>query len=351
MNQRKWIAPTVIILFILLLPVWGGIYLESILILIGIYSILAIGICLLMGYAGQISLGQAAFYGIGAYTSAVLATRYSLSPWLGLIAGIALTGIIAYLIGRPLLSLPGHMLGVATITINIIFSTLFAELDFITGGWPGIGSIPHFSIGGLVFRKDIHNYYLVWIVVFIVVIVSWNLVHSKTGRALRSLHRFFGGSETAANTLGVNTANLKTLVFVISAVYSAIAGSLYAHYVTHLTPSPFDPSFSLMIITMAVIGGMRTLWGGLIGAAFYVGMKEVITLLTQRFAPGASAEYEVIAFALLFLVMLRFAPQGLVQLPSVVRKHISSRPAGVAGNRSFYDQTRGSFSQQPEEKR
>jgi branched-chain amino acid transport system permease protein len=317
--------------------------------MIGIYSILAMGICLLMGYAGQISLGQAAFFGIAAYTSALLSTKFGLSPWLGLLGGMVLTGAIAYIVGRPLLGLPGHMLGAATFTIAIICSSLFVEMDFLTGGWPGIGNIPHFSIGGFVFSQDIHNFYFVWVIVLIVFLASWNLVNSKTGRALRSLHRFFGGSEIAAITLGVNAAKLKTLVFVISAVYCAIAGSLYAHYVTHVTPDPFEPTISLMIINMVVIGGMRSLWGALVGAIFYIGIKEVISLVTQNLAPGASAEYEIIAFALLFLIMLRFAPQGLVQLPSVVLKAIKS--IGRIGKSSFSDQEKNNLLQQTEEKK
>ncbi len=130
-------------------------------------------------------------------------------------------------------------------------------------------------------------------------------------------------------SLGVDATKVKTMVFVISAIYSAVAGSLYAHYVTHVSPSVFEPWFSVMIVTMATIGGMRSIWGGVIGAAFYVGMREVITLITQELVPGASAEYEVIVFALLFLIILRFAPQGLVQLPSVIRKRMAGSSNGV----------------------
>ncbi len=327
-NWRKLVAPVLLVLFLILVPTWGGAYVMGALTLIGIYSIIAIGICLLMGYAGQVSLGQTAFYGIGAYTSSVLAIRYDLSPWLGVIVGAVLAGIIAYIIGRPLLRLPGHMLAVATIAVSMIFYVLFVELDFITGGFQGLPGIPEFSIGNFVFIGDVSNYYLVWVVVFIVLIITANLVNSKTGRALRSLHRFFGGSETAAQTLGVHAAQLKALVFVIAAVYAAIAGSLYAHWITFISPSVFETWLSLMVILMAVVGGMGSLWGAVIGATFYVGMKEIITMITEKVAPGATAEYEVMAFAIIFLVMLRFAPKGFVQLPSVVRERLraSARP-------------------------
>ena len=150
-DWRKWIVPIVFVMVILTLPLYSGVYVGSIVIMIAFYSILAIGqVC---SWAMRRSFsGGAAFFGLGAYVSAVLVTRYALSPWLGLTAGAVVTGVIAYGIGRPLLSLPvRYMLGVATMAVNIIFVTLFGEMDSITGGWSGLGDIQRFSIGGLVF--------------------------------------------------------------------------------------------------------------------------------------------------------------------------------------------------------
>jgi branched-chain amino acid transport system permease protein len=321
-SWSKWLLAGLGLLVILLLPL-GGSYVRMLMTFIGIYFIITLGICLLMGYAGQVSLGQAAFYGLGAYTSAILATRWEVSPWLSLISGCLLCGLIAFVIGWPLLKLPGHMLAIATLIFNTICYTLFVELTFLTGGTTGLGGIPAFSLGGLRFQA-IHDYYLVWVIALVLLIISRNLVMSKTGRALRSIHRFFGGSEVAAQSLGVHIGKLKSLVFAISAVYAAIAGNLYAHTVGCITPEVFTVWFSLVIVLMAVVGGIHSLWGALIGSVFYLGAKEVLAVSLSKLAPGATKEYEVIIFALLFIILLRFLPLGLVQFGAVIRKFTST---------------------------
>lgn len=161
---------------------------------IGIYAIVAIGLALLIGYAGQVSMAQAAFFGIGAYTSAILTTKYGFNPWLALVIGLPLAGSIAGMIGIPLLKLEGHVLAVATLALSIVVYTLFVQLRAITGGYDGIVGIPRLSIGGFVIRSDLHNYYLIWTFVLIIFLLSSNIVNSRVGRALRSIHPFFGGS-------------------------------------------------------------------------------------------------------------------------------------------------------------
>ena len=203
---------------------------------VGIYAIATMGLILLMGYAGQISLGQAAFYGIGAYSSAILTTRFNLSPWLALVLGAVLAALIAIVVGRYILRLRGFVLAGATYAIGIIFYALFENLTELTGGVMGLGGIPRITIGSFIFKSDLHYYYLVCFLGLLLLVYSLNLVNSKVGRALRSMRSLSGSGEEVAQSLGVNVARYKIQVFALSAVYASIAGSLYAHYVTHISP-------------------------------------------------------------------------------------------------------------------
>ena len=179
-------------------------YWLSTMIFIGLFTILTVGLCLLMGYAGQISLGQNAFYGLGAYASAFVTTRLGLSPWLGVLISMMLAGTLAALLAKPVFRLRGHFLALATLGLGYIFFIMFNELAVLTGGPSGITGVPYLSIGGLVFDRDIEYYYLVWSAAGITLLVSLNLVASRVGRALRALH----DSEIAAQTLGADTAQL-----------------------------------------------------------------------------------------------------------------------------------------------
>lgn len=281
---------------------------------------MTLGLGLLIGHAGQVSLGHNAFYGLGAYTSGILSFRYGISPWLGILCGIALTGIIAYLTGKPILRFRGHMLVIVTCALGLIFFGLFGEMDFLTGGYEGFSRIPYLSIGGLTFSKDIQYYYLVLLVLGILFLIATNISKSKIGIQFRTVDIGRGGSEVAAETLGVNIGKIKTQVFVLSAVYASIGGSLYAHYVTHLDPGPFSLWSGFLFVIMVVIGGARSLWGPVIGALFYVGLKEIISISLPAGRSAIVFGFEVVIFSVLFIMVLLLFPEGLVQIPSVFQR-------------------------------
>jgi len=276
-------------------------YWLSILVFVAIYTILAVGLNLLMGYAGQISLGHAAFFGIGAYSSAILTTQWHWSPWLALVCGLLLTALVALLIGIPCLRLRGHYLAMATLGFGWIVFIVMKQWSAVTQGTSGIESIPKLAIGTLVFDSDIRHYYLVWGIAILVLVISANLVNSRIGRALRAVH----GSEMAAAALGVDIARSKIQVFVLSAVYAALAGSLYAHVVNFINPTTFGFHISVSLVVMVVIGGMASIWGAPLGAAS-------ITLLIEWLRNLPFKDIDVIAHGLILILVMIFMPGGVV---------------------------------------
>jgi branched-chain amino acid transport system permease protein len=299
MRKKNFFSLLILAGVILALPLGlGNSYYLNVLVFVGIYSLITIGLSLLMGYAGQISLGQAAFFGLGAYTSGVLSAKFGVSPWLALLAAIFITAGIAFLIGAPALKLKGHYLAMATLAFGYIVFIVFNQASSYTGGPSGFGQIPRFRLGNFLFRTDVHYYYLVWTLVIVVLFVSLNIIHSRVGRALRSIHE----GEPVANIMGVNTARYKIQVFVLSAVYASIAGSLYAHFITFLNPTPFGFHFSIVLLTMVAVGGMASVWGAIIGAA-------LLTLLPEYLR--AFHDYDVLIYGSILLVIMIFLPQGL----------------------------------------
>ena len=274
-------------------------YYIGVLVFVGIYSLITICLSMLLGYAGQISLGHAAFYGIGAYASGLLTTRGNMSPWLALICAMVITGVLAYLIGRPVLKLRGHYLAMATLGFGEIIYIFFNAEVGLTGGPSGFGQIPRLAIGSFVFKKDIHFYYLVWITVIILLVLMLNIIKSRIGRALRSIH----GSETASNAMGVNTSSYKMQIFVFSAVISSLAGSYYAHFITFVSPTTFAADMSILLVTMVIIGGMTSVWGAILGAALLSILPEYLRTF---------GDYDILIYGAIMLAIMMFAPQGLV---------------------------------------
>ncbi len=297
--SKKYIPLALFALFMAPLPFFISNYEAKILVFAGINAILAIGLCLLMGYAGQISLGHAAFYGVGAYTSAILTTKYGMSVWLGFLAAIVLSALVALVIGIPSLRLKGHYLAMATLGFGEIMSVLFTETDSLTNGPEGIVSIPPISIGNFTLMTAQHYYYFVWGIAILLLAVAINIIYSRVGRALRALHE----GEIAAQAMGVNTAKYKVQIFVLSAVYGGIAGSLYAHFVNFINPSPFTLIFSIVLVLIVVLGGTGRIWGAVVGAF-------VLTLLPEYLR--VFQEYNLIIYALILVLVMIFMPQGLV---------------------------------------
>lgn len=298
---------TAIILFISFPLLIRSNYLLGILIVIGLYTIIVIGLGILMGYAGQVSFGHAAFFGLGGYAVAILTTAYHWPTFAALLAAVALPGLVAALIGRPTLKLKELYLALATLAFGILVHILFNEGREITGGPSGLTGIPYLSLGGLVFDRDFKFYYLVWTMVLLVSLGVKNLIHSRVGRALKAIRE----SEHAAETSGIDTAGLKLQAFIFSAVLAGLAGGLYAFYVTFVSPSPFGFHTSVQFVLMAVVGGLGTFWGPLLGVGLVVTLGEVLRWAVPLVIPGAGGEYQIIFFGIILVLVMIFRPEGL----------------------------------------
>ena len=274
-------------------------YYVSTLILALINAIIAVGLNLLIGYAGQISLGHAAFYGIAAYVTAIVTTTYGLPMWTGFIAAIVIVAVVALLIGIPTLKLTGHYLAMGTLGFGIIVYIVLNESIELTGGPSGFVGIPRLALFGYELWEDVEYYYVVVGALAGVLLVSLNLIHSRFGRALMAIHT----SEKAAMCIGVDIARYKLFVFVLSSVYAAIAGFLYAHYLGFVAPSSFGFHFSVELIVMVVLGGMVSIWGAVAGAIFLTILPELLR---------AFENVETIIFGLILVLCMMFMPEGIV---------------------------------------
>ena len=300
-SNVRWLRILAFILGVALIGILPWVinsYYTSLIIFIGIYTIIVVGLCLLMGYAGQISLGQAAFYGMGAYISGILSHNYGVNPWIAMIIAAAFSGVFAYLIGIPVLRLKGNYLAMATLGLGIIMYLVFREADFITGGPTGIPAIPYLSIGDFKFDTNSKYYYLVWVFALAVLFFSQNIVNSRVGRALRAIRN----NEKASESLGVNVPELKIKVFALSAVFASIAGSLYVHYLTYVNPQPFDYLFSIRLLLMAVVGGLASIWGAIFGVASVTILGDIL----HQFG-----DWETIVFGLVLMAVVIFMPKGI----------------------------------------
>jgi branched-chain amino acid transport system permease protein len=320
----------------------GGLVTFDTLIRIGIMTIVVVGLNLLMGYAGQVSLGHAAFYGLGAYSSAILttlATRQDLLPvvsrawwwpWLAIVTGMVLTGGFAYLIGKPILKLRGNHLAMATLGVGIVLYTLAREGASVTGGSDGISSIPRLSIGSHFGLWPMERYYfLTWAVAIVVIAVALNVVNSRVGRALRAIH----GSEVAAQVSGVDTAREKLKIFVVSAVLASLAGSLYAHFQALVSPGSFGFLASVELVCMAAVGGLASIWGAPFGVASVLIIKEMLRAGMRDLLQGAGGEHELLAYGVILILIMIFMPQGLVRGLSDLWRRWRTEKWGVSRDR------------------
>lgn len=264
---------------------------------IGIAGIVVVGLNLLMGYAGQISLGHAGFFGLGAYTSAILTANYGWPPVVALLAGTVGVAIIAFIIARPILRLQGHYLAMATLGFGIIISIVLTTQDGITGGPDGM-TVPPFSVFGWTLSGEHAWYGVIGVLLLLAVWIALNIVDSPAGRALRALH----GSEVAAQTVGVDTLKYKVTIFVVSAVFAALMGSLSAHYSGFVSPDQAGFVRSIELVTMVVLGGLASTYGALIGAA-------VLTSLPQLLS--GFGDYEMIVLGLILMLTMIFMPKGV----------------------------------------
>ena len=272
---------------------------------IGLASLVAMGLVLLTGVGGLTSFGQAAFCGFGAYTTAVLTTAYGVSPWLTLPASLVVSGIAAVLLGLVTVRLSGHYLPLGTIAWGIGLFYLFSKLEFL-GRNDGISGIPPLSIGAFKMLSPDTIYYAIWIAVLLAALLTMNLLDSRTGRAIRALRR----GHVAAEAFGVQTPRAKLLVFIYAAVLAGLSGWLYAHFQRAANPTPFGAQAGIEYLFIAVVGGAGYVWGGVLGAAIVVILKEVL----QSYLPyifGGQSQLETIVFGIMLVLLLQLAPQGV----------------------------------------
>lgn len=286
-------------------------YVLSALVFVALNGMAALALSLVMGFAGQVSLGQAAFYAIGAYVSGVLTASYGWNPWVAMAVAVAAGALTAFLVGLPIFRLSGLLLAMATLGFGIILYYVLVNWASVTGGPSGLTGIPPLAIGGVQLDSDRRMAWLTWGALLLLLGLAGNLVDSRVGRALRAIH----GSEPAAEAAGVDTARYKLGVFAVAGGVTALAGALYAHYLKFINPSPFGFAFSIELVVMVVLGGVASLWGAVLGAALVVGLVEALrALLPLLTVSHGAAEYEIVVFGLLLMVFMIFLPGGLSAL-------------------------------------
>ncbi len=290
------------VVFILLMFVWPlalrNDYAVSVMVMAGLYATLTVGLGLLLGQAGQISFGHAAFFGLGAYTNAILTTKYNLPPLVAIVVGAVGAGLVAYIVGRPVLRLRFYFLALATIGLGMIFVAVVRELRGLTSGTWGMAGIPWLGVGGFVFDSYLKQYYLVWSAVFALWLFTERALSSRVGRALRAL----AVSEVAASTLGIYTADWKLRTFVVSAVYAGIGGGLYAFTLTAIHPNDFTVFMAIVVVIMVMVGGMNSLFGAILGTILMTWVGRAFT---------GYQEYSGGLYAVVLILLLIFLPGGI----------------------------------------
>jgi branched-chain amino acid transport system permease protein len=299
-RHRTGLAVWVLGVVLLLTPlVVSNPYNLGILNLIGLFIIIVLGLNLFIGYAGQISLGHAGFFGLGAYGSAILTATYNFPAWPAMVLTAAVLALVALALGVPTLRLSGHYLAMATLGFNYVVHTVFVQWDAVTGGPAGLSGVPPLSILGFAFNTEVKFHYLVWTCALVALTLCLNLVRSGVGRGLAALAQ----DEVAAATFGVNVQRDKVWVFVLSAIFASLAGSLYAHYFGYVNPEAFSIFKSLDLVIMVVVGGLGSIWGTLFGVGFIVVLPHLVDFFET---------YSDIIHGVILVVILLFLPQGFI---------------------------------------
>ncbi len=267
---------------------------------IGLYALVTLGVVLLTGVAGIISFGQAAFVGIGAYSTAYLSSVYGTSPWIGLFAGLAITALSALVIGYVTLSLSGHYLPLGTIAWAVSLYYFVGNFEGL-GGHTGLTSIPAITLFGFPLDTQRRMSMLIWVIMIVAMVLVANLLNSRHGRAMRSLTC----GPLIAETFGANTLRLQILLFVYAALLASISGWLYAHLLRFVNPSPFGLSMGIEYLFMAVVGGAGSIWGAVVGSAVITITKEYLTYFLPHLI-GQQGNYETVIFGIVVILLLQF---------------------------------------------
>jgi branched-chain amino acid transport system permease protein len=272
---------------------------------IGLAAIVALGLVLLTGVGGLTSFGQAAFVGLGAYTTAYLCTHFGVSPWLGLLAGLSLTALASLLIGALSMRLSGHYLPLGTIAWGLSIYFLFGNFEFL-GQYDGLNGIAPITVFGLALQSDRSMFYLIWTALLLSMLSLHKLLNSRPGRAMRAVK---GGSQMA-EAMGVDTRWMKTVMFVYAALLASLSGWLYAHLQRGVNPTPFALNYGIEYLFMAVIGGAGHLWGAVLGAGLFTILKDFL----QGYLPkllGSAANVDIIVFGIALILLLQYARDGI----------------------------------------
>jgi ABC-type branched-subunit amino acid transport system ATPase component/ABC-type branched-subunit amino acid transport system permease subunit len=300
-----------IVALLLAAPFWAADFTITLLNYIGIYALVALGVVLLTGVGGLTSFGQAAFVGIAAYATAWLTTATGASPWLGLLFALALTGIVAALLGAITLRLGGHFLPLGTIAWGLSIYFLFGNLE-VLGRNNGITNVPPITIGPVSLAPNKAIYYLIWAVLAAATILIANLLDSRQGRAIRSLR----GGVVMVESLGISVFRTRLVIFVIAALLAGLSGWLYAHMSRYVSPAPFDLRMGIQYLFMAILGGSGHILGAVVGAALLTLLQNGLQDLLPHFAENGQ-QLEVIVFAIIYVLALQFARGGV--MPFVLR--------------------------------
>ena len=268
-----------------------------------IYAVAVLGLGILLGFTGQMSLAQAAFFGIGAYASALLSLDFNLPFWIALPSAVLVTAAIGAAVGFPCLRLSGHYLALATIGFGIIVQLVFINARGWTNGSDGLTGIPAPQIGGFAFDSYPRYFYVVYAALLLCIFVAWRLKHSRVGRAFEAIRE----NEIAAQTLGINVTHYKVLAFVLAAAFGGLGGSLIAHMTRFISPDSYSFDQSVVFLVMLVIGGSSTITGAVTGAILLTFLPEVLRPLKTSY---------IMVYGAAVVAMVIFMPEGLIGMLS-----------------------------------
>lgn len=299
MTRTKLLQYLAIGIILLLVPTFiKSNYIMHILVTIAIYGILVLGLELVLGQTGLFSLGHAAFYGMGAYTSALIVMSLGLPIWIGAIAAVVASGLLGALLGFPTLRLRGDYLAIATLGFGEIFRLVLVNWDALTNGPMGLPGIPRPQLFGHTYDRTLY-FYMIVVAFFLCLAAAYRISGSFLGRALRAIR----DDEDVAEFVGIDISKYKIMAFTIGGMYAGLAGSFYAHYITFISPDTFVYQDSATLLAMVFLGGAGTVIGPVVGAVALVILPEALRFL---------AEWRMLVVGVLMVVMMIYRPQGII---------------------------------------
>jgi branched-chain amino acid transport system permease protein len=322
-TKNHWLMLGLLVALVIVLPLFATNYILSILNIVFIYIIATTGLNILTGYCGQISLGHAAFFGVGAYSCAILVNTSGLSFWAALICAVLITGIIGVVLGLPSLRIKGFYLAMATLAAQFVLFYIFEHWKTVTGGYQGIGC-PRPQIGNFVFNTEAKYYYLIVTFTALAIFVAKNITRMKTGRALIAVR----DNDLAAEMMGINLLKTKLIAFFLASCFGGLAGSLWAAYLTHIFPGHFDLMQSIWFISIIIVGGLGYTMGPIFGVFFIKLLEQGTAFVTAPLAAslpaigaGITASLTSMVFALIIVLFIIFEPRGIVHRWEIIKSY------------------------------